>query len=236
MRPKTGRTGGQNPCATPLPPCGVRNAHLNGRLRLPPDAAGGPAMLFPPPWFFPPAPLFRGAPFSAEHGRGKNPSRVATARLLFVESDAALRVAGCHSAALALAPSAPPGRVALVGYGAAAPAVTTAPPLHGVRSLTLSQTSPLAPCAPEAGTGALVLQRPAGFARKNACKTRPGSSPRTLPAARVNPGTRQEHPLILPISPLSSPVSAREHLGTISLRARVRSNPQRVLQYHSLPG
>lgn len=41
------------------------------RARRQPPAA----MRFPPPWFFPLHPLFRGAPFYAEHGRGKNPSR-----------------------------------------------------------------------------------------------------------------------------------------------------------------
>ena len=50
--------------------------------RVPPKVAPSPEtrravpdMLFPPPWFPPLHPPFRGAPFQKEHGKGGNPSR-----------------------------------------------------------------------------------------------------------------------------------------------------------------
>ena len=71
-------------------------------------------MLFPPPWFSPLDPLFRGAPFFKEFRQGGKPIRGATARPSFRLRSAALRVPAATPPLSPLCAFRPQGRGALV--------------------------------------------------------------------------------------------------------------------------
>ena len=161
-----------------------------------PNAAGGTGNAVSPRQVFPPAtPLSERPPFEQGIRQGGKPSWVATARRPLRRG---LRL-GAFTGAIAPGPKprrAPPPRIVVAGCHSAAQQPPHPPDLRGAGSAsarrrarrtgsglhgTISQTFPHAPSSPRHGGRALRFCSGApAFARKSACKTRPGSTPDPL--------------------------------------------------------